>query len=127
MKRKMEKKLLIVEDDINTQQIYKKLFSQKFKVDVCDSENEFYKKIKKTKYDIILMDISLRGMKDGLELTQDLKKNPATAHIPVICLTAHAFPKDRENAFNAGVNHFLTKPVDTLQLFNLLVETAEAN
>jgi two-component system, cell cycle response regulator DivK len=61
--------------------------------------------------DLILMDISLRGM-DGWEATRMLKADPRTAPIPVIVLTAHALTQDQERSQEAGCDGYLTKPVD---------------
>src|SRR5205085_11257419 len=60
---------------------------------------------------LILMDLSLPGM-DGLAATAALKRDPATRHIPVVALTAHAMEKDRENARAAGCTGYITKPID---------------
>jgi CheY-like chemotaxis protein len=57
------------------------------------------------------MDISLNGNKNGLELTRDIKKHPGYNNIPVICLTAHTRKADEKNAFSAGIDEFITKPV----------------
>ena len=62
--------------------------------------------------DLVLMDFSLPGM-DGLSATQNLKANPATRHLTVVGLTAHAMKGDEELAFNAGCDGYLTKPIDT--------------
>ena len=120
----MKKRLLLVEDDKNTQNIYRKMFALHFKVEVCDNDEEFYKLLKKFKFDIIIMDISLKGFKDGLQLTKEIKNNPDYKNIPVICLTAHAFPQDRENALDAGVDEFLTKPVEASRLIQVLLNAS---
>ena len=65
--------------------------------------------------DIILMDINL-GEMDGWEATRRIKSNPATAHIPVIALTAHALATDREKSVQVGCADFDTKPVDMARL-----------
>ena len=93
--------------------------SRIFQTDVCDSEDTFYKKIEEGNYDIILMDISLKGNKDGLQLIEEIRKDPKRKNIPIVVLTAHAFQKDRENAYAAGADEFLTKPV----MNNLLLKT----
>ena len=62
--------------------------------------------------DLILMDVSLPGM-DGLSATRELKLNPATRHIPVVALTAHAMKGDEQSALDAGCTGYLTKPIAT--------------
>jgi two-component system cell cycle response regulator DivK len=62
--------------------------------------------------DVILMDIQLPG-EDGLSLTRELKSSPATAHIPIIALTAHAMKGDEVQAIAAGCDGYLAKPIDT--------------
>ena len=62
--------------------------------------------------DVILMDLSLPGM-DGLVATKTLKADPATRHLPVIALTAHAMRGDEQGALEAGCDGYLSKPIDT--------------
>jgi two-component system cell cycle response regulator DivK len=61
--------------------------------------------------DLILMDIQLPG-EDGLSLTRELKTSPATAHIPIIALTAHAMKGDEVQAIAAGCDAYIAKPID---------------
>jgi CheY-like chemotaxis protein len=62
--------------------------------------------------DLILMDLSLPG-RDGLSATRELKADPATRHIPVVALTAHAMIGDERIARESGCDGYLTKPIDT--------------
>jgi CheY-like chemotaxis protein len=75
--------------------------------------------------DFILSDLSMPQM-DGWQLINELKQNRDTFEIPVIALTAHAMPGDRERAITAGFVNHLTKPLDPdkffHQLLGLLVE-----
>lgn len=115
-------RLLITEDDSENQKFLELFLKRYFDVDICDSSDTFYNFIKSNNYDIILMDISIRGDKNGLELTSELKSNPQYSSIPVICYTAHAFNRDRVNAFKAGCDAYLSKPSDIRTLLNSLLE-----
>jgi two-component system, cell cycle response regulator DivK len=59
--------------------------------------------------DLILMDASMPVL-DGWQATRELKRNPATRHIPVLALTAHAFDDARQQAAAVGCDGFVTKP-----------------
>lgn len=61
--------------------------------------------------DLILMDIALPRM-DGWTATRHIKADPALHHIPVIAVTAHTRPEDRERAFESGCAAFLIKPIE---------------
>ncbi|MBZ5604092.1 MAG: response regulator [Acidobacteriia bacterium] len=60
---------------------------------------------------LILMDMTLPGI-DGWEAARELRRRPETASIPVIALTAHTLPADRERALAAGCDEYEPKPVE---------------
>jgi CheY-like chemotaxis protein len=60
---------------------------------------------------LILMDVSIPYV-DGLEVTRRLKADPATRRIPIIALTAHALPSDRDRALEAGCDGYISKPAE---------------
>lgn len=60
--------------------------------------------------DLVLMDISVPEL-DGWEATAILKADPATKHIPIIAVTAHALPGDQERSLQAGCDGYLAKPL----------------
>lgn len=66
--------------------------------------------------DIVLLDVMMPGM-DGFEVCRRLKANPATAHLPVVIVTALDQPSDRLRGLEAGADDFLTKPIDDTALF----------
>lgn len=70
--------------------------------------------------DLILMDIQLPGM-DGLTATSILKKDPGTAAIPIIALTAMAMKDDREKTLEAGCDAYITKPLRYKDLYDAIV------
>ena len=73
---------------------------------------------------VILMDLQLPGI-DGLELTRQLKADPATKGISVIAVTAYAMKGDREKAIQAGCDDYVTKPIDTRALPQLIARYAK--
>ena len=64
---------------------------------------------------LIIMDLGLPVL-DGWEATRRLKSAPETRHIPIIALSAHAMPGEREKALAAGCDDFDTKPVELPRL-----------
>jgi len=69
--------------------------------------------------DVILMDINLPGI-SGIEALQILRADPATAHIPVVALSANAMPRDIEKGLRAGFFRYLTKPIKVDQFMDTL-------
>jgi two-component system cell cycle response regulator DivK len=61
--------------------------------------------------DLILMDLSLPEI-DGWKAASQLKADPKTANIPLLALTAHTLPGDRQRALEAGFDGFISKPID---------------
>lgn len=118
-------KLLIVEDDFENQKFLQIFLKRKFELRTCDSEDTFYENVNRERFDIILMDISLRGKKDGLQLTRELRENPKYKDLPIVGLSAHAFQRDKDNAYSAGIDVFLTKPVMNDVLMDTLIKTLE--
>jgi CheY-like chemotaxis protein len=66
---------------------------------------------------LILVDLGLPVI-DGWEVTRQLRAAPETAAVPIIALSAHAMPEDRERAFAAGCDDFIAKPVDFPRLID---------
>ncbi|HMO94924.1 MAG TPA: response regulator, partial [Tepidiformaceae bacterium] len=80
---------------------------------------------KTTAPDIVLMDMSLPVM-NGWEATRAIKSDPATAGIPVIALTAHSMPGDREKAMEAGCDDYDVKPVELPRLLEKMASLGVA-
>jgi len=75
---------------------------------------------------LILMDLQLPGM-DGLELTRRLKSDTARHAIVIIALTAYAMIGDREKALAAGCDDYVSKPIDTVALLEVIAEHLAAS
>ena len=69
--------------------------------------------------EVILMDINLPGI-SGIEAMKILRADPATAHIPIIALSANAVPRDIEKGLEAGFFSYLTKPIKVNQFMDAL-------
>jgi len=90
-----------------------------FRVDSAGSADEVLERLSERVPDLILMDVQLPGQ-DGLSLTRQLKADPATASIPIVALTAHAMATDREQAMAAGCIGYISKPIETRTLGDLI-------
>ncbi|MZQ80280.1 MAG: response regulator, partial [Bacteroidales bacterium] len=69
-----------------------------------------------------LMDISLKGDEDGLSLTRRLRAEEDFKKLPIIAVTAYAFPDDRMRAMKAGCTDYLPKPVSSNDLYRKITE-----
>ena len=74
--------------------------------------------------DVILMDINLPGI-SGIEALKLLRQDPATAHIPVVALSANAMPRDIDKGLLAGFFRYITKPIKVDDFMNTLDEALE--
>lgn len=105
-------KILVVEDnELSRDMLRKRLERRGYSVLIARDGEQGHSLASSESPDLILMDISLPAM-DGWEVTQLLKANDATRHIPIIALTAHALVSDRAKASEAGCNDYDTKPIE---------------
>ena len=109
-------KVLIVEDnEMNRDMLSRRLERRGFTVLIAVDGAEGVAMTKTELPAIVLMDMSLPVM-NGWEATRAIRADDATASIPVIALTAHSMPGDREKAMEAGCDDYDTKPVDLPRL-----------
>jgi len=115
-------KILIVEDELESQKYFELVLKKKFEVDLCDTRKSMYNLLSNKDYDVIVMDISLKGGTNGVDLIKELKRSTSNINIPIICLSAHAFVEDRLKAEDAGADVYLNKPIKSQTLINALDE-----
>jgi CheY-like chemotaxis protein len=109
-------KILYVEDnDDNVYMLKNRLSRAGFTVVIATDGANGIAMATSEQPDLVLMDLTLPDM-DGWEATRRIKADPATKHIPVVALTAHAMTGDKEKAMAAGCDDFDTKPVDLPRL-----------
>lgn len=112
--------VLVVEDDQQSQMYMRILLSRAFNVIVAGSGSEAWDALEQRPVDVILMDLSLRDEEDGLMLTRRIRSGSRSASVPVIAVTAHAFPGDRERCTDAGCDDYMAKPFVWSQLLDLI-------
>jgi two-component system, cell cycle response regulator DivK len=105
-------RLLVVEDnEENRDALSRRLQRRGFEVLIAVDGKSGVEMAKTEKPDLILMDMNMPEL-DGWEATRRIKAEESTSQLPVIGLTAHAMPGDRERAIEAGCADYHTKPVD---------------
>jgi two-component system, chemotaxis family, sensor kinase CheA len=115
-------KLLIVEDDEWILDIFTKVLAKNFEINTAQTIHAFYSSIKNNTYDGFLVDLSLRGDKNGLQLIEELRKMENYLETPIVVVTANALRKDRDNSLKAGATKFITKPVENKVLLQEFVD-----
>ncbi|HSW67171.1 MAG TPA: response regulator, partial [Bacteroidales bacterium] len=114
--------VLLVEDQLINRKIVVGLLQRK-NVDITIAENgeEAVEKTKERRFDLILMDVQMPKM-DGLEATRIIRKHEKEQnyHTPIIAMTAHAMKGDKEKGLEAGMDNYITKPVNTKVLFDII-------
>ena len=106
-------RILVIEDNpLNLELVRTLLEKMGYVVIDSGTAEEGIERAKLEQPKLILMDINLPGT-DGLTATTLLKAEPATRHIPIVALTAHAMKGDDERMQTAGCDGYMTKPIDT--------------
>ena len=102
--------VLLAEDFEDARELYRDYLEfSGFTVETASNGREAIEQAIALEPDLILMDASMPVL-DGWQATRELKANPATQHIPVLALTAHAFDDARQQARAVGCDGFVTKP-----------------
>ena len=111
----MPKILLVEDNEMNRDMLSRRLERRGYQVMLAVDGQAGVETARSQAPDLILMDMSLPVL-DGWEATRLLKGAPATRHIPVVALTAHAMSSDRDRALEAGCDDYDTKPIDLPRL-----------
>jgi CheY-like chemotaxis protein len=111
----MHKILLVEDNELNRDMLSRRLERKGYSVVLAVDGQSGVEMAGSHAPDLVLMDMSLPVL-DGWEATRRLKADPATAHVPVIALTAHAMSGDRERAIAAGCDDYDTKPIELARL-----------
>ena len=119
------RKVLLVEDNELNREIAEDILSEEgMFVDTAEDGDiavEIMRNAEEGQYDLILMDIQMPRM-NGYEATKAIRNLPGeyASSVPIVAMTANAFDEDKKNAFAAGMNGHIAKPVDVPMLLNTL-------
>ena len=122
----MGKRILLAEDnELNAEIAFTILEEEGLKVEWAEDGIkclEMLKKVPEDYYDMILMDIQMPNM-DGYRTTEEIRSLPdKRAQIPIVAMTANVFDEDKKKAYEAGMNGYIAKPIDTKAIFSTLGE-----
>jgi CheY-like chemotaxis protein len=114
-------RILVVEDNMDTYELVHFILEKNgYETFLAMNGRDGVDAARKQKPDLVIMDMSMPEM-DGWTATGLIKRDAQTSAIPLIALTAHALPGDRQRAMDAGCNEYITKPMD----LSALVETVQ--
>lgn len=119
--------ILLTEDNVINQQVVTRLLEKRgHRVSVAGDGSDGLAALKKSKFDVVLMDIQMPIM-DGFEATAAIRKEESVTgnHIPIIAMTAHAMQGDRERCLASGMDAYVSKPIRGDELISIVEEFAQ--
>jgi len=120
--RKNDLRLLLAEDNLINQKLAVVLLQKAgYSVDVVETGIQALESVKVNHYSAVLMDVQMPDM-DGLEATHEIRawEQSNGQHIPIIAMTAHAMAGDRDRCIDAGMDDYISKPLEPRVLLNVL-------
>jgi two-component system sensor histidine kinase/response regulator len=114
-------RILLVEDNEINQRVASEILEDAgFVVEVAENGQVGLEMAQRGGYDLVLMDMQMPVM-DGVTATLEIRKHRPLAGLPIVAMTANAMQRDRESCLNAGMNDFVTKPIDPDDLCQALL------
>ena len=120
-------KILLAEDNVVNRKLGLKILDNLgFTADTVANGREAIEAAERKRYDLIFMDVQMPEV-DGLEATARIRSGEKDSHVPIIALTAHAMKGDREKCLKAGMDDYVSKPIDPQQLADTIEKYLDAS
>ena len=113
--------LLVEDNDFNQQVATEFLARMGVEVSLARDGREALEQVRTQDFDAVLMDLQMPVM-NGYEATELIRQDPRLAQLPILAMTAHAFPQERDRCLAIGMNDFITKPIHPDDLLTTLVK-----
>lgn len=107
-----KKRILIIEDNIESQLILKVYLRELFSVDIAEDAESGLVFLRNNTYNLLLLDINLPGKLNGEDVLKEIRTDEELKNLPVIVITAYALKGDKERFLSQGANDYLSKPVE---------------
>ncbi len=122
-----QRRLLVVEDNRETQLIIKAAFRNKYDVQVVDNISDASFQLSNYAFDAILLDLNLNGGENGKNLLIQMRSEKKTQHLPVIITTAYDLDTEDEKFFSNNANGFVQKPFNKKDLLMAVEKIFKTN
>ena len=103
-------KILAAEDDAGTRLLYRAILQADYDLAFASDFETALERAQSATFDLVLVDISLRGTRNGVDLLKELRTEPDYTDVPLIAITAHAMPGDQNRFLTAGFDAYVAKP-----------------
>jgi signal transduction histidine kinase/CheY-like chemotaxis protein len=111
-----QRRILVVEDNAVNQKVVSAMLTKRgYVLELAGNGAIAIQKLTDGKFDVVLMDVQMPVM-DGIEATRRIRQDPRLKSIPIVAMTAHAMQGDKERCFEAGMNDYVSKPVQVQSL-----------
>ena len=105
-------KILVVEDNKETQLLIKVMFREFYSIDLSANVENSLKLLDENEYQLVLLDINLSGSKDGIKILQHIRGNNKTENLPVIIITAYDYLEEEKKYLLENSSDFISKPFE---------------
>jgi ABC-type amino acid transport substrate-binding protein/CheY-like chemotaxis protein/nitrogen-specific signal transduction histidine kinase/HPt (histidine-containing phosphotransfer) domain-containing protein len=115
-------RVLLAEDNLTNQEIAKQILKRAgVDLTIVNNGKEAVKAVADDSYEVVLMDIQMPEL-DGYEATRLIREEPRFQTLPIIAMTAHAMKGDEQKCLDAGMDGYVSKPINQQRLFQVLAK-----